>query len=84
MTPKAFFYSNLVMQASSLTLLKGFLSDIKCWMSNNFLQINNSLLFGPPNSIRLLGSYLTIFLPHTKPAAGVLGMMFDSDLCFDV
>ena len=63
------------------------LSDIKCWMSQNSLQLNDSkseiLLFGPPNSIPAFQSQLGNLSNNIKGAARNLGVMFDSSLSFN-
>ncbi|XP_055492976.1 uncharacterized protein LOC129698113 [Leucoraja erinacea] len=62
------------------------LEDIKCWMAQNFLQINKSkskvILLGPSDSIKMiagLGSLTPLLKPHVKN----LGVIFDSALKFD-
>lgn len=63
------------------------LSDIKCWMSQNLVQLNDSkseiILFGPPKSVTILQNHLGLQSANVKPAAKNLVMMFDIDLSFD-
>ncbi|XP_061902364.1 uncharacterized protein LOC133649723 [Entelurus aequoreus] len=72
---------------SGLDLLKDCLRDIKEWMSQSFLQLNDTkseiLLFGNSTSVsqirKNLGSLATLEKPHVKN----LGVIFDPDLKFD-
>ena len=63
------------------------LEDIKCWMAQNFLQLNESksevVLFGPPDSIKViinnLGNLSTLVKPYVKNR----GAIFDPAFKFD-
>ena len=64
------------------------LSDIKCWMSQNFLQLNESksevLLFGPSNLTNVLKLKLGELSSNVQHSVRNLGVMFDHNLAFDV
>ncbi len=72
---------------SMLSSLQDCLSDIKNWMSLNFLQLNPNkteiLVIGSQhitNQILPSTGYLS---QHIKPVARNLGVLFDSNLCFE-
>ena len=58
------------------------LEDIKCWMAQNVLQLNECktevLLFGPPDSIKLTTSRLGNLSTLVKAQVKNLGVIFDS------
>lgn len=62
------------------------LAVIKCWMSQNLLQLNENkseiILFGPTKSIPILQKHLVSLSTNIKPAARNLGVIFDSNLSF--
>ena len=62
------------------------LADIKTWMSNNFLQLNDSktevILFPPSSSTTCIPDSLPSTLGFQKEACS-LGVLFDSELSFD-
>ena len=70
---------------NSLQPLLDCLSDIKSWMSNNFLMLNENkteaILFGPPNKTAIIAASLGSFTckSHVKD----LGVILDSSLKFD-
>ena len=59
------------------------LEDIKCWMANNFLQLNESkaevILFGLPDSTNSISHNLGSLSPSIKPHARNLGVILHSD-----
>ena len=73
--------------SGSLSSLLACLSDIKDWMSNNFLQLNETkseiLLFGPPNSTQPFIPELGSLSQNVKESARNLGVIFDSALTFN-
>ena len=72
---------------STLTNLNNCLADIKCWMAQNFLQLNDSkfelVLFGPPDSITQIKTDLGNLSVFVKPHAKNLGVLFDSAFKLD-
>ena len=72
---------------SQLDNLKNCLTDIKSWMTHNFLQLNDSkseiLLFGPPDSISQIQSDLGNLSCLVKPHAKNLGVLFDTEFKLD-
>ncbi|KAF7649803.1 hypothetical protein LDENG_00135890, partial [Lucifuga dentata] len=80
----------VALQASNSSSLDNFLaclSYIKCWMSQNFLKLNDDksevIIFGQTYSTSLLNSMLGSLSKNIKPAARNLGVIFDVDLCFE-
>ena len=71
---------------TSLTRLKTCLEDIKDWMAQNHLQLNESkgeiILFGTSTSVTQISTSLGTLSPLVKPTVKNLGVMFDSDLTF--
>ena len=71
---------------TSLTRLKTCLEDIKDWMAQNHLQLNESkgeiILFGTSTSVTQISTRLGTLSPLVKPTVKNLGVMFDSDLTF--
>ncbi len=63
------------------------LEDIKCWMSNNFLQLNNDktevILFGPSKTRNSVAGNLENLTPYIKSHVKNLGVIFDSELCLE-
>ncbi|KAF7650929.1 hypothetical protein LDENG_00118830 [Lucifuga dentata] len=66
------------------------LSDIKCWMSNNFLQLNDStteILITTPSGPFKISDQLTSSLgslsAYVKSEVRNLGVIFDSSLSFN-
>ncbi len=62
------------------------LEDIKCWMSNNFLQLNNKtevILFGPSKTRNSVAGNLENLTPYIKSHVKNLGVIFDSELCLE-
>ena len=63
----------------NLNSLLDCLEDIKCWMAQNVLQLNENnsevILFGPPDSIKLttssLGNLSTLVKPQVKNLANI-------------
>ena len=78
-------YLPLTSQESSQSLLDC-VEDIKRWMSNNFLQLNDSktevVIFAPPNSIPKVSDSLSHLSTFVKPSAKSLGVIFEPKLCF--
>ena len=78
-------YLPLKTQESAQSLLNC-VEAIKHWMSNNFLQLNDSktevVIFGSPKSIPKVTGYLSHLSSFVKPSAKSLGVIFDSDMCF--
>ena len=70
----------------SLLTLHNCLTDIKNWMFNNFLQLNDNksevLVFGPPLARAHIENNLGPLLPNLKPTVKNLGVTFDPDLNF--
>lgn len=68
----------------SLDSLLSCIDDIRMWLSQNFLSLNNEktecIIFGNPN-----GSAVTLgaLAPYLKPAVRNLGVTFDCDMKFD-
>ena len=62
------------------------LSDIKSWMAQNFLQLNETkteiIIFGPPNTTPTFQSELNTLSANVTHSARNLGVIFDSDLSF--
>ena len=71
---------------SNMTRILTCLAEIKCWMSQNSLQLNETkteiLLFGPPQSTILFQPLLANLSDNVKTSARNLGVMFDSELSF--
>ena len=71
----------------NLNSLLDCLEDIKCWMAQNVLQLNENktevILFGPPDSIKLTTSSLGNLSTLVKPQVKNLGVIFDSAFKFD-
>ncbi len=61
--------------------------ELKCWMSNNFLQLNNDktevILFGPSKTRNYVAGNLENLTPYVKSHVKNLGVIFDSELCFE-
>lgn len=72
---------------SKLDSLMSCLEDIKCWMAQNFLQLNENkseiILFGPPDSVTSLTNSLGNLSTLVKPYVKNLGVIFDSQFIFD-
>lgn len=83
-----FFNLNPGSDTTQLCSVLACLSDIKCWMSQNFLQLNESksevLLFGPPNLTDDLKNKPRDLSFNVQLSIRNLGVMFDSNLCFDM
>lgn len=70
----------------SLANVSSCISDLKFWMSHNFLKFNNKskvILFSPPNLISSVGANLGDLSKYIKQAAQNQGMILDANLCFD-
>ena len=71
----------------NLNSLLDCLEDIKCWMAQNVLQLNENksevILFSPPDSIKLTTSSLGNLSTLVKPQVNNLGVIFDSTFKFD-
>lgn len=78
-------YIPLTSQQSTQSLLDC-IESIKHWMSNNFLQLNDSktevVIFAPPKSIHKVADSLSHLSPFVKPSAKSLGVILEPDLCF--
>ncbi len=63
------------------------LKDIKIWMANNFLQLNNEktevIIFGPSKIRNSIVSNLDSLTPYVTSHAKKLGVVFDSELCLE-
>ncbi len=63
------------------------LKDIKIWMANNFLQLNNEktevIIFGPFKIRNSIVSNLDSLTPYVTSHARNLGVIFDSELCLE-
>ncbi len=63
------------------------LKDIKIWMANNFLQLNNEknevIIFGPSKIRNSIVSNLDSLTPYVTSHARNLGVIFDSELCLE-
>ena len=72
---------------SQLDNLRNCLTDIKSWMTQNFLQLNDFkseiVLFGRPDSISQIRNDLGNLSCFVKPHSKNLGVLFDSDFKFD-
>ena len=73
--------------SGNLSRLLDCLAAINDWMTQNFLQLNQSkseiILFGPPSSTISLHSQLGPLSANVTPAARNLGVFFDSNLSFN-
>ena len=71
----------------SLQTLLDCLEEVKVWMGSNFRQINNDItevtIIGPSKSKKPCASNLGILSPYIKPHTRNLGVIVDSNLCFD-
>ena len=71
---------------NSIPPLLDCLQDIKCWMNNNFLQLNDNktevIIFGPSKARPLIEEKLAHLSSFVKPHAKNLGVILDSELCF--
>uniref|UniRef100_A0A3Q3ET90 Reverse transcriptase domain-containing protein n=1 Tax=Labrus bergylta TaxID=56723 RepID=A0A3Q3ET90_9LABR len=71
----------------SLAAVRNCLSDINCWMAQNFLQLNNSkseiIVFNPPNTTHISKSSLGPLFTNVQPTARNLGVTFDCNLTFE-
>ncbi len=65
----------------------GCLKDIKIWMANNFLQLNNEktevIIFGPSKIRNSIVSNLDSLTPYVTSHARNVGVIFDSELCLE-
>lgn len=81
-------YVPLAGNSNTLPLVRACLSDMKCWMSQNFLQLNESksevLLFDPPSLDSNMQDHLGNLSSNIQHSAWNLGVIFDSNLCFDI
>ena len=72
---------------SLLNSLMSCLDDIKCWMAQNFLQLNENkceiILFGPPDTVTTLTNTLGNLSTLVKPYVKNLGVIFDPQFKFD-
>ncbi len=72
---------------SKITNIFNCINEIKSWMTENFLQLNEDkseiILFGPPDNINLISSSLRNLSTLIKPHVKNLGVTFDSELKFD-
>ena len=72
--------------AGNVSNLLSCLSEIKDWMAQNFLQLNESkteiLIIGPSNSPASFQSELSTLYSNVTHTARNLGVIFDSDLSF--
>lgn len=60
------------------------LNDTDCLLAQNVLQLNKSKSeIGPPNSTSIIHNHLGPLTANVKPAAGNLGVIFNSNLSFD-
>ena len=63
------------------------LADIKEWMAQNYLQVNESkgeiILFGSPSTVDKISTDLGSLAPLVKPQVRNLGVIFDSELKFN-
>ena len=70
-----------------LTSLNDCLSDVKNWMSNNFLQLNSNktevLVIGTQHMANQILPFLGPLQDRVKPVAKNLGIWFDSNLNFE-
>ena len=73
--------------STGLDSLKTCLGEIKEWMSQNQLQLNETksefILFGPPTSVTQITSSMGSLSALVKPCVRNLGVLFDSDLNFN-
>ncbi|KAL2104366.1 hypothetical protein ACEWY4_001234 [Coilia grayii] len=73
--------------ASSMTKVLDCLNDIQCWMSRNFLQLNENktevILFGPPNQVSDLKKMLGPLSPNYHSIIKNLSVYFDTALNFN-
>ena len=71
----------------NITRLLACLSDIKIWMSQIFLQLNEAkteiILFGPPNSTHPFHAELGTLSSNITTSARSLGVMFDPQISFN-
>ena len=73
--------------ADSLQTLLDCLEEVKVWLGSNLLQINNDktevIIFGPSKSKTPRTADLGILSPYVKSHSRNLGVIFDSNFCFD-
>ena len=71
----------------NLNSLMDCLEDIKCWMAQNVLQLNEGksevVLFSPPDSIKVITNSLGNLSTLVKPYVKNLGVVFDPAFKFD-
>ncbi len=67
--------------------IKPAVNDIKCWMGDHFLQLNENktevILFGSPHLFNALSSSLGPLQANIRTHVKNLGVVFDSELKFD-
>ena len=72
---------------ADLNRLKACLDDVKEWMAQNHLQLNDSkgeiLLVGPSSAVSHLTNHLGSLSTLVKPHVRNLGVIFDSELSLD-
>ena len=80
-------YIPLKSGSGNISHLLACLTDIKHWMTQNFLQLNKSkseiILFSPPSHTLPLQSQLGPLSANVKTSARNLGVIFDSNLSFN-
>ncbi len=80
-------YMSIKPGSKSLSDLLACINDIKSWMGDNFLQLNENktevILFGSPHLVNALSSSLGPLQANIHTHVKNLGVVFDSELKFD-
>lgn len=72
---------------NGLEILLACLADVRSWLSNNFLHLNDgkteAIIFGPAKGKRFQNPNCGVLNPYIKLSVKSLGVIFDSALKFD-
>lgn len=87
MLPLGSILQNITDNCDSIKSITASLHDVKCWMANNYLQLNNSkaevILFGSPRVTERIAGHLGTLSSNIHEHVRNLEVIFDSILGFD-